>query len=113
MRARGPKLLRTGPHNASYNGCADVSEDLRRTSIDRTMDDNTRRRALAGDLGPEAQRLALSEIASAMPRSPSLLTSRQKFVAIAIAALLIGSVIALAALELALPASLARRATGS
>jgi hypothetical protein len=77
------------------------------------MDDNTRRRALAGDLGPEAQRFALAEIAEQVPRSTSVLTSRQKLVAIVVGALIIGSVIALTALRLTVPASLARHAAGS
>ena len=77
------------------------------------MDDNTRRRALAGDLGRDAQRLALAEIATEIPPSPSLLTLRQKFVAIVVVAMLVATVIALAALRLAVPANLARRAAGS
>ena len=77
------------------------------------MDDDTRRRALAGDLGPETQRLVLAEIAAEIAPAPSLWTPRQKVVAIAMAAMLIGSVIALAAMRLAVPASLARRAAGS
>ena len=77
------------------------------------MYDNTRRRALAGELGPDAQRHVLAEIAAETPLPASVLTSRQKFVAMVIAALLIASVIALAAIRVAVPASLARRAVGS
>jgi hypothetical protein len=77
------------------------------------MDDNTRRRVLAGELGRDAQRLALAEIATEIPPSPSLLTLRQKFVAIVVAALLVATFIALAVLRLAVPANLARRAAGS
>jgi hypothetical protein len=74
------------------------------------MDDNTRRRALAGDLGPEAQRYALAKIARETSPAPGLLTSRQKIVAVVIADLLIGSVVALVALRLVAPARLLHRA---
>jgi hypothetical protein len=77
------------------------------------MDADTRRRALSGELGEDAQRLALSEITSAIPEAASLLTSRQKVVAIVVTALLVATLIAMAALRLALPASLARKAAGS
>jgi hypothetical protein len=77
------------------------------------MDADTRRRALSGDLGEDAQRYALAEITSTVAEAPSLLTSRQKFVAIVLAVLLMASIIALAALRLSLPASLARKAAGS
>lgn len=77
------------------------------------MDDSTRRRALAGDLGPDAQQLALAQIAAEIGPPPSLLTRRQKIVAFVLGALLIASMIALVALRLTAPASLAHRAVGS
>ena len=72
------------------------------------MDADTRRRALAGELGPDTQRHMLAEIAGEIAPAPSMLTGRQKITAIIIAAILVGSVIALAAVRLAVPASLRR-----
>jgi hypothetical protein len=77
------------------------------------MDADTKRRALTGDLGEDAQRLALAEITSTIPEAPWLLTSRQKLVAIVVTVLFIAMIIGLAALRFALPASLARKAAGS
>jgi hypothetical protein len=76
------------------------------------MNADTRRRALTGDLGADAQRLALAEITTDIRASPSLLTSRQKVVAVIVTVLLIATIIALAALRLALPAKLAHKAAG-
>jgi hypothetical protein len=77
------------------------------------MDDITRRRALSGELGPDAQQLVLAQIADQVAPEASLLTPRQKRVAIIVAVLLVASMIALAAIRLSAPASLARRAVGS
>jgi len=76
------------------------------------MNPDTRRRALAGDLGEDAQRYALAEITSTVPEAPSLLTPRQKVVAIVVTLLFVATIIGLAALRLALPAKLARKAAG-
>jgi hypothetical protein len=73
------------------------------------MNNTTRRRMLSGELGPDAQRLALDQIAGEIPPSSSVLTPRQKAVAILVAALLIASMIALIAMRLAAPAKLAHR----
>ena len=77
------------------------------------MNADTRRRALNGDLGEDAQRLALAELTSSIPADHSLLTSRQKFVAVVVIVLFIAMIIALTAVRLALPAYLARKAAGS
>ena len=76
------------------------------------MNADTRRRALKGDLGEDAQRLALAEISSTIPAAPSLLTPRQKLVAIVAAALLLALIIGLAILRLTLPARLAHKVGG-
>jgi hypothetical protein len=77
------------------------------------MNPDTRRRALTGDLGEDAQRYALAEITSTIPEEPSFLTPRQKVVAIVVTVLFVATIIGLAALRLSLPARLAHRATGS
>lgn len=77
------------------------------------MNPDTRRRALAGDFGEDAQRLALGEITSSIPDGDSLLTPRQKLTAIVVTGLFIALFIGLLVARLWLPASLARKVAGS
>jgi hypothetical protein len=69
--------------------------------------DDTRRRALSGALGAEAQQFELERIAAEIPAAGSLLP-RQKLVAIVVAGMLIATIVALVVLRFTLPASLAR-----
>src|SRR6478609_8418002 len=87
-----------GSRTSSVTSCPRTSvldsSDTHHSELDRAiMDDATRRRALAGDLGPDAQRFALTKIAEQVPPSISVLTSRQKIVIIIVAALLVASVL--------------------
>jgi hypothetical protein len=66
-------------------------------------DDARRRRALSGEFGIDAQRLELDRIAAESAAERSLFTSRQKWVVIVVSALMIASVIALAAIERMVP----------
>jgi hypothetical protein len=68
---------------------------------------------LSGDFGEDAQRVALGELTSSIPADHSLLTSRQKFVAIVVLVLFVAMIVSLVAVRLALPAYLARKAVGS
>jgi hypothetical protein len=70
----------------------------------RPMDDEARRRrALSGDLGPDAQRLELDRIAAEIAPSRSLFTPRQTWVVLVVSVLLIATIVALAAVKHILP----------